>query len=396
MLKMPRTMKAAEAEQEAARRLAEVLRGVPFLSSMRIESLAGPHEEIDFAISIRSRSGIQRLLCEVKLNGQPRIVREACRRLRGFIASGKKGYPVLIAPYLSPEAASICAESGVGYLDFAGNCRLVFDQVFILREGYPNSSVEKRELRSLYSPKAERVLRVLLNAGPRSWKMKELADEACVSLGQVANVKKLLLDREWIVTAGTGLALSGYSSGSPDGSGDGAGSGYGFGSASGAGGGDGSGMVDGSAGAIQIAVLPLLLEWARSSRLERSKAAEFYSMRPIPECEAALGATPGVALTGLAGAARLAPAVRYQRLTAYVQGDVMRVAGVAGFKSVATGGNITLMEPYDDGVFFGAQVIDGVRVVSPIQVYLDLANVKGRGEEAAAAILEEVIKPLWR
>lgn len=356
MLKRSLLVKTEETEQEAARRLADMLRGVPFLSSIRTESLGGLHDEIDFAVSVRSKSGTRRLLCEVKQNGQPRIVREACRRLRGLIASGKKGYPVLIAPYLSPEAASICAESGVGYLDFAGNCRLVFDQVFILREDYPNPSVQKRELRSLYSSKAERVVRVLLNAGPKAWKMKELADEACVSLGQVANVKKLLLDREWVAPDTEGFRLRSLDDG----------------------------------------VLPLLREWVANYRAGRNQEHGFYSMRPLPEVEAALGADSRAALTELSGAARLAPAVRYQRVTAYVQGDVMRAAATAGFKSVTTGGNITLMEPYDDGVFFGAQVIDGVRVVSPVQVYLDLANVKGRGEEAAAAILEEVIKPIWR
>jgi hypothetical protein len=40
--------------------------------------------------------------------------------------------------------------------------------------------------------------------------------------------------------------------------------------------------------------------------------------------------------------------------------------------------------------------VEGAPVVSPVQLYLDLAQTKGRGEEAAAAILEEVIKPIWR
>jgi hypothetical protein len=47
-------------------------------------------------------------------------------------------------------------------------------------------------------------------------------------------------------------------------------------------------------------------------------------------------------------------------------------------------------------VFFGTRELAGAPVVSPIQIYLDLMQLKGRGEEAATAILEEVIKPLWR
>ena len=38
---------------------------------------------------------------------------------------------------------------------------------------------------------------------------------------------------------------------------------------------------------------------------------------------------------------------------------------------------------------------DGISIVSPIQLYLDLVTNKGRGEEAAQFLLEKVIKPEW-
>ena len=67
-----------------------------------------------------------------------------------------------------------------------------------------------------------------------------------------------------------------------------------------------------------------------------------------------------------------------------------------GLKRVSSGANVTLLEPYDEGVFYGANTVEGAPVVSPIQLYLDLTQTKARGEEAASAILEEVIKPIWR
>ena len=67
---------------------------------------------------------------------------------------------------------------------------------------------EKRDLRSLYSPKAERVLRVLLTAPKQRWKTQDMAQTAQVSLGQVAHVKKFLADREWQKTDLTGMGLS--------------------------------------------------------------------------------------------------------------------------------------------------------------------------------------------
>jgi hypothetical protein len=303
-------------------------------------------------------------------------------RLSEFTRKDRSAYPVFIAPYISPAAAAICEEYKAGYFDFAGNCRLAFDSVFIQKHRFPNPTAATRDLRSLYSPKAERVLRVLLGSGPRLWRVKALADAAQVSLGQVASVKKLLADREWIESAPAGFGLSGYSLGSPGGSGG------------------GSHLSEGSE-PIQVAVLPILMEWARAYRPERSSTFEFYSLKPIAELEAKLAEAVEsqkhqAAFTAFSGAARLAPAVRYQRAAAYVASGVDALADELALKRVDSGANVTLIEPYDEGVFHGTCNIKGAPVVSPIQIYLDLAQLKGRGGEAATAILEEVIKPPWR
>jgi hypothetical protein len=347
---------------EASDRLAATLREVPFLmpASMRKESTRGD-SRVDFILAVRSALIDRRLICEVKSSGQPRIAREACLTLLDYARSDKKDYPVFVAPYISPTAAAICDQYQVGYFDLAGNCRLAFDQVYIRREGFPNPSVQKRDLRSLYSPKAERILRVLLTAGKRSWRMQDVADEARVSLGQVANVKKLLAYREWIESEAGGFRLR----------------------------------------TLDEAVLPMLTAWAGNYRSERSNARDYYSLKPIPQTEAALAEASRriktqLAFSGFSGAARFAPTVRYQRVTAYLLGDIPKVADRLGLKPVSSGANVTLLEPYDEGVLYGAREIERAPVVSPIQLYLDLMQTKGRGDEAASAILEEVIKPTWR
>ncbi|HYL77807.1 MAG TPA: type IV toxin-antitoxin system AbiEi family antitoxin [Bryobacteraceae bacterium] len=366
-------MKDATFEREAADRLLAALREIPFLASASIRRESPRSDSrADFIIAIRAPKIDRRLVCEVESSGQPRVAREACMDLVLHSQSSKRDYPVFIAPYISPVAAAICEDLHAGYFDLAGNCRLAFDQVYIRREGFPNPSPQKRDLRSLYSPKAERVLRVLLAAGKRAWRMQELADQASVSLGQVANVKKLLDDREWTDFAGATIAEMARVA-SP-----------GF-----------------CLHSLESAALPILTEWAQNYRSERSTASEHYSSKPIPQIEAEL-ATAGkrikgqLAFSGFSGAARFAPAVRYQRVTAYVLGDIPKLADRLGLKPVPSGANITLLEPYDEGVFYGTKEVEGAPVVSPIQLYLDLAQTKGRGEEAASAILEQVIKPLWR
>ena len=149
------------------------------------------------------------------------------------------------------------------------------------------------------------------------------------------------------------------------------------------------------------AVLPLIKEWSENYRLKRSASVDFYSMKPIPETESLLVMAANelgsdLGFTAFSGAARIQPVVRYQRVAAYYLGDPEQLAERAGLKRVNSGPNVTLLSPYDEGLLYGIQQIDQAPVISPVQLYLDLRQTKGRGEEAAKAILDEVIAPLWR
>jgi len=62
---------------------------------------------------------------------------------------------------------------------------------------------------------------------------------------------------------------------------------------------------------------------------------------------------------------------------------------------VSSGANVSLIKPYDDGDYYGSRDVKGTRIVSPIQVYLDVFGFRGRGEEAAQALLDQVIRPAW-
>ena len=230
-----------------------------------------------------------------------------------------------------------------------------FDGIYIEQEGRPNPDPQRRELRSLFSPKGTRVLRVLLSKPSKKWKTQPLADEADVSLGQVSNLKKRLLDREWIEASREGLFLK-----EPE---------------------------------------ALLLEWAENYDPGRNRARAYYSLKSSAEIESDIAeqcdrAGLRYALTAFSGAARLAPAVRYQRASAFVE-SADTIASSLDLKEVESGANVSLLTPYDEGVFYDSQEIDGVRVASPVQRYLDLTSIKGRGEEAASAVLDLELRPRW-
>src|SRR6185312_6838849 len=212
MLKIAELMKidSSNFEDLAAERLQSVLEGIPFvrLGKPLAEPTSGSSApDITLPIEVRGQSWM--LVCEVKKTGQPRFVREGAFQLRKYLKalSSRQTYGIFIAPYLSEESAALLREESLGYVDFAGNCLLSFDGVFVERSGSPHTPERRRELREIFAPKASRVLRVLFTEANRSWRVTELAERAGVSLGQVSNVRRALLDREWASADSQGLRL---------------------------------------------------------------------------------------------------------------------------------------------------------------------------------------------
>ena len=76
-------------------------------------------------------------------------------------------------------------------------------------------------------------------------------------------------------------------------------------------------------------------------------------------------------------------------------GDIDKIARVLNLKEVSSGANVSMLKPYDEGVFYKSQVINGINVVNNIQLYMDLVNYKERGEEAAKFLYEQRIKNNW-
>lgn len=327
---------------------------IPFLQLMNT-SMVKERTEPDLLVDIRVRNRPLTLLAEYKSSGQPRLAREAALQIKEYLARGLGDYGIFTAPYISPEAAVVCKEAGIGYLDLVGNCLLSFKTIFIQREGKPNSNLKRRELRSLYSSKAERILRVLLTQPQTGWKTENLAEAAQVSFGQVSNVKKFLADREWLTGKENGIRLSNPKT--------------------------------------------VLDEWTMQYRFGRNRVVDYYALNEVNECEYQLAEAcqrqkVRYALTAFSGAARLAPAVRYQRAMAYVDGDLDSLTDSLGWKQVSSGPNVSLLVPYDEGVFFERRKIDGITIATPVQIYLDLQSQRGRGQEAAEAI-RKVVEQTW-
>ena len=183
-----------------------------------------------------------------------------------------------------------------------------------------------------------------------------MAAEAKVSVGLVANVRKLLLDREWISAGWGNFTLE-----KPD---------------------------------------LLLTEWANNYNFRKNRIFTYYTLENPPGMESLIAKicqqiNIRYALTGFSAAARLAPAVRYNRSMIYVEAITEELIHELSIKPVTSGANVLLLLPFDEGVFHHVMKVDKISLVTPVQAYLDLVGFRGRGEESAKVLLEQVIKPKW-
>ena len=314
------------------------------------------NKEIDFVLSALVSGKPAKFIIEVKSQGEPRLVRMAIAQLKEYLKSFKDSYGILVAPYLSDTSRQICKEAGISCIDLAGNAFLSFRNVFIDRSGRPNPFAAARISKSVFSPKSSRILRVLLSDPSKKWYVKGLSKEAGISIGLTSRVKQAFLSEEWIEEENKSFYL--------------------------------------------VKPEEVLNQWVNNYSYEKNPIFSFYSGRSEDQLETAIKKKCekkkyryGLAL--FSGARKVAPFVRFMRFFSYIDGNMEDIAKALQLKKVETGANVTLLQPYDDGVFYGLQDIKGINVVSDIQLYLDLKSYKGRGEEAAQAIFEQRIKTKW-
>lgn len=352
---MPSVLKGHKAELQAVDALRRFFDGVPWAENLEVHlQPAAPDGGIDVAVGFTANARRRKIVCEVKSDGQPRHVRNAVNHLKAYEARSPNAASMVVAPYLSEDARRICIDADVGYLDFEGNCRLVFDGVYIDRAVPTRPVVAKRDLRSLFKPKSAQILRALLRKPDHAWKTVELAETAGVSLGHTSNVRKALIDREWALADADGLRLS--------------------------------------------AANALLDEWRDNYDPPPAIRESYYTTLHGAELERALRnvihANPdSIMLAGFTAAKFLAPFGRSGTSHVYADDTVAEeIAWELKLSKVAAGGNFVIARLEEGGLFLDRwRVADDIVTTSPVQTYLDLWHLGERGQEAADHLRQEMI-----
>ena len=353
-MKTVETLKERDFEPQFEALLRGLLRRVPSLKLASLKKDArvstASTDRADRLAQVVAGDRKWTLVVEEKRVGQPREVRTAVLQLERYLKLLPEDVPhygLLLAPFISEESAKICTEAGIGYADLAGNARLAFDQVFIETRGADNPFREKRETRSIFAPRATRVLRVVLQGPLRPWKVTELAESARVSLGWVSAVRQQLLAREWAVEEPGGLRIT-------------------------------------KPGAVLDA-------WVKADDWEKRTRTHEYSVLlsdPLELAERlkdALRDEPPLFTQWFAGWLRH-PYTTPVVVTAYVKklpDDTLIKEKLMGRRVSAGGGGLRLVLTKDEGVLHPSQTVRGFQLVSDVQIYLDLLRVGWRGEEQA-------------
>lgn len=343
--------------------LRTILSEVPFLRLR--ESLLSPLKASgpDLVLKLDAARTPWTLVCEFKQTTQLRHVRSAIYQLHHFLnsTSGKHKYPILVGPYISPEAADLLRSESMGFADLAGNCFLSFDKVHIERSGARNPFAFVRQQRSVFAPKSTRVLITLLQHPHRAWQTKELAAAADVSPGHVSNIKKALIDREWAVVDAACLRIS-----RPD---------------------------------------AVLDAWCAAYEKRTTKRSTYYTPLHGQTLEKAVKAALELAdagthaiLSSFSAARWIAPFARVSTTHFYAdaKGESFLHEKLE-LESVPRGDNVVIEVPTDEGMFSSRiEVAPGMWATNPIQTYLDLSASGERGAEAAEHLRSTKIAPAWK
>lgn len=294
------------------------------------------------------------LIVYVMQEAYPAQVMEKIRNISNDM--GK--YPIIAAPYISDVTAGICEKNKIGYVDYAGNAFFCGHSIYLSEKGNKNVNPNRRGLVSVFERSAEissLILREIFHDVSKTWKLKYLSEKVGCSIGQVSKVKDFLCRNAWAEMTSDGMKL--------------------------------------------LKPEDILAEWSRVYGKKEPDIYACYSLDKPANIEkklALMKEQSGIDyyLTGFSGGVRYAPVVRYNKVHVYIfEEDIKEALTFLECRQVLDGHNLIIYPIATPCYIKDAHLENGFSVVSPVQIYLDCMQLKGRGEEMAEAVMrKEILK----
>ena len=317
-----------------------------------------PETEPDLCLELSAKGTTVALAGEVVTNPSRAMFMHKISKIKAD-ADRCRSFPLIIAPYLSPDERSLCHDHNVFFIDLSGNQWIAVEGVLIEREGFKNRFPEARAGRNPFSDKASLVIRELMAKYGVSRRVRELADLLALSPGYVSKIANELEERGYIRRSPEGLHL--------------------------------------------ISPKELLADWVsrysiRDNRQHRYFLAAVSVDEVLGQMKKLHPPESEYALTAQAGANLVYQYAAYDVVHIYVKDRRMRDIFTESLQlqPVERGENVILMEPrYRKSAFYQSRKIKGLNVVSDLQLYLDLFHYPKRGREQAEKLFEVKLAPLF-
>lgn len=335
----------------------DVLRLLQEIQGVTAEPTAATKRRADIVIRVGDVTHV------VELKAQRVTNAAAARQLVEYARHIPKGtHLLLVARSTTEEARHLLEEAGVGVIDTQGNMRVELPGVFLWTEGRlaPATREVQAEPPVKLTGKAGVAAQALLREPQRRWQVQDLAKAADVSVG-LAHRVLARLEREQLVEV------------------------------------EGAGPKRTRRVENPTALLDL---WAEEMRDRGVKQLRAFRLARDPRSQAKMlssalaDAKIEHAVTGPAGAARLAPFITAIPVTDIWVADTValdEVAAAARANVVQDGHNIVLRQAKSDAPLAFRAKVDNVWTANPFRLFLDLRQDPRRGREQADRLREEVI-----
>ena len=257
--------------------------------------------------------------------------------------------PLLVVPYMGRAGQERCTRARMNWMDLSGNAEFSASGIFYHDLGNPNRFRRSGRPESAFGPRGCRITRRLLTDPSKAVTQRTLASSTGLNEGHTSRIVGKLLE--------TGLVKRG---------------------------GEGIRVVDADV---------LLDAWQEDYRFDRHHVIRGRIPAPGGDtlvhslAEALSKAEEPYAATALPAAWLWTRYGSFNLCTLYISRPPSPgLRKDLGFQEEADGANTWLVVPNDEGVFHGAEIVDGIRCVHPVQAYVDLKDHPERAPEAASEI----------
>lgn len=273
----------------------------------------------------------------------------------GFPDQGKGRPAILLCPHIPDSLASDYRKQGLNHADLNG--RLFIKTTHYLLDRQPRGKAYRNPISEpdLFSLKTSRLIRALLSNRETAWTQEALGEHTGLSPGLISRILKTVVAYGYVSRE---KAVPGIK----------------------------------SRAHYRLREFDRLLDaWkANDAWRKRVEIVQYSTLTSdLNELAGTLRDALGedrVYFTQWFAAHLRHPYTTPPLVSAYVR--TRQVPEVPFARKVQTGGNLWLILPEDEGIFFDVQQVRGFNLVSDVQIYLDLLQVGQRGPDQAEALRE--------